>query len=71
MGSNTVITYRRYGILKNSKKRSIQEIDDIFDRLHKLFESKNVTKDAIIDILKEYLPNFDHLETGKGLDSKM
>ncbi len=59
------------GVVKNSKKRSIQEIDDIFDRLHKLFESKNVTKDAIIDILKEYLPNFDHLETGKGLDSKM
>jgi hypothetical protein len=59
------------GVVKNSKKRSIQEIDTIFDQLHTLFESKNFTKAAIVDILKEYLPNFDHIETGKGLDSKM
>jgi len=59
------------GVVKNSKKRSIQEIDGIFDRLHNLFESQNVTKAAIVDVLKVYLPNFEHIETGKGLDSKM
>jgi FlaA1/EpsC-like NDP-sugar epimerase len=59
------------GVVKNSKKRSINEIDEIFDRLHNLFESNNVTKAAIVDILKVYLPNFEHIETGKGLDSKM
>ena len=59
------------GVVKNSKKRSIKEIDEIFDRLHNLFESNNVTKAAIVDILKIYLPNFEHIETGKGLDSKM
>lgn len=59
------------GVVKNSKKRSIQEIDAIFDRLHNLFESQNVTKAAIVDVLKVYLPNFEHIETGKGLDSKM
>jgi len=59
------------GVVKNSKKRSIAEIDVIFDQLHTLFESNNVTKSAIVDILKVYLPNFEHIETGKGLDSKM
>ena len=59
------------GVVKNSKKRSINEIDEIFDRLHNLFESNNVNKAAIVDILKVYLPNFEHIETGKGLDSKM
>lgn len=59
------------GVVKNSKKRSIAEIDAIFDQLHTLFESKNITKAAIVDILKVYLPNFEHIETGKGLDSKM
>jgi len=59
------------GVVKNSKKRSIQEIDAIFDRLHNLFESRNVTKATIVDVLKVYLPNFEHIETGKGLDSKM
>jgi len=59
------------GVVKNSKKRSIKEIDAIFDQLHQLFESGNVTKAEIVDILKVYLPNFEHIETGKGLDSKM
>jgi FlaA1/EpsC-like NDP-sugar epimerase len=59
------------GVVKNSKKRSIQEIDAIFDQLHTLFESKITSKAAIVDILKVYLPNFEHIETGKGLDSKM
>lgn len=59
------------GVVKNSKKRSLSEIDTIFDQLHSLFESNNVTKAAIVDILKVYLPNFEHIETGKGLDSKM
>lgn len=64
-------TFINLGVVKNSKKRSMSEIDTIFNQLHKLFESKNVTKSAIVEILKEYLPNFEHIETGKGLDSKM
>lgn len=59
------------GVVKNSKKRSIHEIDDIFAQLSTLFASEQVTKSAIVDILKQYLPNFGHIETGKGLDSKM
>ena len=42
------------GVVKNSRKRTIQEIDVIFDQLHQLFESKEVTKAAIVDILKVY-----------------
>lgn len=64
-------TFINLGVVKNSKKRSIQEIDMIFKQLESLFESNNVTKSAIVDILKIYLPNFEHIETGKGLDSKM
>jgi FlaA1/EpsC-like NDP-sugar epimerase len=64
-------TFINLGVVKNSKKRSIQEIDEIFDRLHNLFESDNVTKAEIVEILESYLPNFGHIEKGKGLDSKM
>ena len=59
------------GVVKNSRKRTIQEIDYIFEQLHNLFESTKVTKVAIVEILKQYLPNFDHIEKGKGLDSQM
>jgi len=59
------------GVIKNSKKRDVEEIDSIFDELHSLFESGKVTKSAIVNILKSFLPNFEHIEKGKGLDSKM
>ena len=59
------------GVVKKSTQRSVQEIDTIFNQLHTLFESKDITKTAIIEILKQYLPNFKHIETGKHLDQKM
>jgi hypothetical protein len=39
--------------------------------LKRLFDSGRVTKAEIVEILKEWLPDFDHIEKGKGLDSKM
>lgn len=59
------------GVIKNSKKRSIAEIDAVFNNLEALFKKPNSTKAEIVNVLKEYLPNFEHIETGKGLDSKM
>lgn len=59
------------GVVKNSVRRDFREIDAIFTRLRALFDSGQVTKGAIVDILKTWLPNFEHIEKGKGLDSKM
>lgn len=59
------------GVIKNSVKRDTEEIDEIFDKLRKLFDSEKVTKAAVVDILKTWLPDFEHIEKGKGLDSKM
>jgi len=59
------------GVIKNSKKRNIKEIDEIFNRLSKLFESDEYSKNDVVEILNEYLPNFHHIEKGKGLDQNM
>lgn len=59
------------GIVKNSKRRSIEEIDLIFKQLITLFESRNISKADIVGILKNYLPNFSHIEKGLNLDQKM
>jgi len=59
------------GVIKNSKKRTVAEIDEIFNNLQTLFKKDTVSKAEIVEVLKEYLPNFEHIETGKGLDSKM
>ncbi len=59
------------GVIRNSLKRDLSEIDHIFSRLRQLFDSGQVTKAAIVEILKNWLPDFEHIEKGKGLDSKM
>jgi len=42
----------------------------LFEKFNAAFESESA-KEEIVDIIKEYLPNFEHIETGKSLDSKM
>ena len=64
-------SFIKLGVIKNSKKRSIEEIDSIFINLEQLFQKSLISKSDIVNVLKEYLPNFDHIETGKGLDQKM
>ncbi|MBE0673547.1 MAG: polysaccharide biosynthesis protein [Bacteroidales bacterium] len=59
------------GVIRNSVKRDFREIDEIFARLKQLFASDHVSKAEVVEILKTWLPNFEHIEKGKGLDSKM
>lgn len=59
------------GVIKNSVKRNISEIDEIFAKLESVFQQNKIKKSQIVEILKVYLPNFEHIETGKHLDQKM
>lgn len=46
------------------------KVDLLFDKLNNAFKT-NASKEEIVSIIKEYLPNFEHIETGKSLDGKM
>lgn len=46
-------------------------IERLFVDLNVVFCKETTTKEEVIAILKKYLPNFEHIETGKSLDSKM
>jgi len=48
-----------------------KQIHQIIIRLEQLFASTNITKAQVVEALKEYLPGFEHIETGKGLDENM
>lgn len=64
-------TFVNLGVVKNAKRRDLKEIDGIITALRALFDSADVTKAKVVEVLKDYLPNFAHIETGKGLDQKM
>ncbi|MBO4845839.1 MAG: polysaccharide biosynthesis protein [Lachnospiraceae bacterium] len=46
-------------------------IENLFNELDNAFKKESATKEDIVAIMKDYLPNFEHIETGKSLDSKM
>ncbi len=64
-------TFHSLGVVKNSKKRSVAEINQIIESLRTVFNQPKSDKSEIVAALKLYLPNFEHIETGKSLDSKM
>lgn len=66
-----------YDLFKYNSLGSIKpEIHKIsFDKIEKdfndIFENKNSIKSDVVFVLKKYLKNFNHIETGKKLDDKM
>lgn len=59
------------GVVTGKTVPNREKINILFNKLNNAFDKENTTKEEIIYILKEYLPNFEHIETGKSLDSKM
>ncbi|KHM52673.1 nucleoside-diphosphate sugar epimerase [Anaerovibrio lipolyticus] len=47
------------------------KVKALFDKLTAVLEKDSTTKEDVVAIMTEYLPNFEHIETGKSLDSKM
>ena len=47
------------------------KIEKLFSDLNTAFAQEETAKEKIIQIMRAYLPNFRHIETGKSLDSKM
>lgn len=59
------------GVITDKPISDREKIDTLFNKLESLFEDDAVTKEDVVRAIKEYLPNFEHIETGKSLDSKM
>ena len=59
------------GVITGKQIPDKNRIRVLFKNLDTAFNKKTTTKEEVVAIMKEYLPNFEHLETGKSLDSKM
>lgn len=64
-------TYTGLGVVKNAKKESINQINSTLITLTELMNSGNYDKTDIVNLLKQYIPDFEHIETGRSLDQKM
>ena len=63
--------FEALGVIHNGPLRTMEEIEEIFSVLNALFQRGNVTKPEIVNLMRRFIPNFQHIETGRGLDDKM
>ena len=63
--------FRALGVVTNKSVPDREKVKILFKELNTTFEKEETSKEEVISIMKAYLPNFEHIETGKSLDSKM
>ena len=59
------------GVITGKEIPDKERISLLFRELNAAFDKEETNKEEIISIMQVYLPNFEHIETGKSLDSKM
>lgn len=59
------------GVIVGKDTFDSKKVEKLFEELKTAFERDDIIKEQIVAIIKDFLPNFEHIETGKSLDSKM
>lgn len=59
------------GVITGKKIPDKERITALMEEFNATLDNKEATKEEIIAIMKAYLPNFEHIETGRSLDDKM
>ena len=59
------------GVITGKEIPDTRKVDELFINLNAVFNKLETTKEEVVRIMQAYLTNFDHIETGKSLDSKM
>lgn len=59
------------GVVTDKEIPDKHKVEVLFNELTTVFEKEEATKEEVVAIMKAYLPNFEHIETGRSLDSKM
>jgi FlaA1/EpsC-like NDP-sugar epimerase len=63
--------FQQLGVVLNAKRATLKEAKQTTQLLSKLLTQDEVSKADIVEALRKYLPNFEHIEKGKHLDQRM
>lgn len=63
--------YKALGVIVGKNIPQKSGIETLFEKLAIVFNKEETSKEEVVEIIKEYLPNFEHIEKGKSLDNKM
>ena len=59
------------GVITGKEAPPRAQMTERIDELRQLFQQNSLKKEELVASIAAYLPNFAHIETGKGLDQKM
>ena len=59
------------GVITDKPIPSRRSIEQLLEKLTFAFDNGNTSKQEIVNIIKDYLPSFEHIEKGRSLDNKM
>lgn len=59
------------GVIIGKEAPGMEKMENLITMLNEAFENPSVTKEEIVKIIGYYIPDFNHIETGKSLDGKM
>ncbi len=63
--------FQALGIIRKKPTHSIQDMNVIITEIKAVCTGSESSKQSIVSILKKHILEFDHIETGRSLDSKM
>lgn len=63
--------FAQLGVIENAPRQPLQHIGLMFGEMKALFAQDDTDKAAVVALLRRFIPNFEHIETGKSLDQKM
>ena len=63
--------FESLGVIENVPASSLHTIQTMCDEFELLFARKTLAKTDVVNLIKKYIPNFEHEEKGKNLDQKM
>ena len=64
-----ITSYDSLGYIKTIEEQI--SFDEVVRDFNQVFENPNPTKSNIVSVIKKYVSDFEHIETGKHLDQKM
>lgn len=63
--------FEALGVIKGQGHKRAEEIEAMFEQLKHLFRQEDLQKSKIVQLIKDFIPNFEHIEKGKHLDQRM
>ena len=63
--------FQALGVVEQTTRHDMSEVNTFFKDLETLFQKEDFTKAQVVEIIKKFIPNFEHEEKGKNLDQKM